>query len=161
MSLPEAGTYMGFMSFAGLVALVLGSLLTARTRNRRLFLIIPGILAGFAGFAVLVLADSVVLYIAVAVLGFACWFYLPALLTIPMEMYPNDQRRVSLISATLASIGGIATSVAPPTIGAIADLTGSLVPGLAVCALMACTLIIAGVLLPSTATIGTERRTRG
>ena len=161
ISLTAAGVYMGIFSLAGLVALVLASLFTARTRKRRPFLIIPGILAGFAGFTVLVLPDSVALYIAVAILGFVCWFYLPALLTIPMDMYPNDPRRVSLISATLLSIGGIASSVAPPTIGAIADLTGSLIPGLAACAVLGWTLAIAGVLMPPTPTTGTARDTSG
>ena len=152
---------MGILSLAGFVALVLASLLTARTRKRRPFLIIPGIVTGFAGVAVLLLPDSVALYIALAFLGFACWFYLPALLTIPMDMYPNDPRRVSLISATLLSIGGIASSVAPPTVGAIADLTGSLVPGLAACAVLGWTLAIAGVLMPPTPTTGTARDTSG
>jgi cyanate permease len=161
ISLTEAGVYMGVLSLAGLVALVLASLFTARTRKRRPFLIIPGILAGFAGFIVLVLPDSVALYIAVAILGFVLWFYLPALLTIPMDMYPNNPRRVSLVSATLLSIGGIASSVAPPTVGAIADLTGSLVPGLAACAALGWTLAIAGVLMPPTPTTGTARDTSG
>ena len=161
ISLTEAGVYMGVFSLAGLVALVLASLFTARTRKRRPFLIIPGILAGFAGFTVLVLPDSVALYIAVAILGFVLWFYLPALFTIPMDMYPNDPRRVSLISATLLSIGGVSISVAPPIIGAIADLTGSLVPGLAACAVLAWSLAIAGVLMPSTPTTGTARDTSG
>ena len=159
ISLTEAGVFMGILSLAGLVALVLGSLLTARTRKRRPFLIIPGIVTGFAGVAVLLLPDSVALYIALAFLGFACWFYLPALLTIPMDMYPNNPRRVSLVSATLMSIGGIASSVAPPTVGAIADLTGSLVPGLVACAALGWTLAIAGVLMPPTPTTGTARDT--
>ena len=152
---------MGILSLAGLVGLVLASLLTARTRKRRPFLIIPGTLDGFAGCAVLVLPNSVALYIALAILGVVCWFYLPALFTIPMDMYPNDPRRVSLISATLLSIGGIASSVAPPTVGAIADLTGSLLPGLAACAVLGWTLAIAGVLMPPTPTTGTARDTSG
>ena len=161
ISLTDAGVLMGILLFSGLVSLVLASLLTARTRKRRPFLIIPGATAGFAGFAVLVLPDSLALYIALAILGFVCWFYLPALFTIPMDMYPNDPRRVSLISATLLSIGGIATSIAPPTVGAIADLTGSLVPGLAACAALGWTLAIAGVLMPRTPTAGTASDSRG
>jgi len=161
ISLTDAGVLMGILLFSGLVSLVLASLLTTRTRNRRPFLIIPGTLTGFAGFAVLVLPVSVALYIALAILGFVCWFYLPALFTIPMDIYPNDPRRVSLISATLLSIGGIATSIAPPTVGAIADLTGSLVPGLAACAVLGWTLAIAGVLMPSTPTAGTAPDTNG
>ena len=159
ISLTKAGTYMGVLSLAGLVALVLATLLTMQTRKRRPFLIIPGILAGFAGFTVLVLPDSAALYIAVAILGFACWFYIPALFTIPMEMYPNDPYRVSLIYATIPMIGGIFTSVAPPTVGAIADLTGSLVPGLAVCAVLGWALAIAGVFMPTTPTTGSARET--
>ncbi|MCL0044464.1 MFS transporter [Dehalococcoidia bacterium] len=157
ISLTEAGVYTGIFSLAGLVALVLATLVTARTRKRRPFLIIPGILTGFVGFAVLLLPESVALYIAVAILGFALWVYLPALLTIPMDMYPNDPRRVSLIFATLVSIGGIATAVAPPTVGAIADLTGSLVPGLAACAVLGWALVIAGVLMPPTPTTWTAQ----
>ena len=161
ISLTDAGVLTGVFPLAGLFSLVLASLLTARTRKRRPFLIIPGILAGFAGVAVLVLPNSVALYIALAILGGVCWFYLPALFTIPMDMYPNDPRRVSLISATLLSIGGIASSLAPPTVGAIADLTGSLVPGLAACAVLGWSLAIAGVLMPTTSTAGTARDTSG
>jgi cyanate permease len=154
ISLTEAGVYMGVLSLAGLVALVLATLLTARTRKRRPFLIIPGTLTGFAGLTVLVLPNSAALYIVVAILGFACWFYLPALFTIPMDMYPNDPHRVSLIYATIPMIGGIFTSVAPATVGAIADLTGSLVPGLAACAVLGWSLAVAGVLMPPTPTTG-------
>jgi cyanate permease len=161
ISLTDAGVLTGVLPLAGLVSLALASLLTARTRKRRPFLIIPGTLAGFAGFAVLVLPNSVALYIALAILGVVCWFYLPALFTIPMDMYPNDPRRVSLISATLLSIGGIASSVAPPTVGAIADMTGSLLPGLAACAVLGWSLAIAGVLMPPTPPAGTARDTNG
>ena len=161
ISLTDAGVLTGILPLAGIVGLVVASLLTARTRKRRPFLIIPGILAGFAGFAVLVLPNSAALYVAIAILGVVCWFYLPALLTIPMDMYPNDPRRVSLISATLISIGGIASSIAPPTVGAIADLTGSFVPGLAACAVLGWSLAIAGVLMPPTPTTGIARDTSG
>jgi len=161
ISLTDAGVLMGILPLAGIVGLVVASLLTARTRKRRPFLIIPGILVGLAGFAVLLLPNSAALYVAIATLGVVCWFYLPALFTIPMDMYPNDPRRVSLISATLISIGGIASSIAPPTVGAIADLTGSFVPGLAVCAALGWSLAITGVLLPSTPTTGIARDTSG
>ena len=161
MPLTNAGVLIGILLLSGLISLVVASLLTTRTRKRRPFLIIPGTLAGFAGFAVLALPVSVALYVALAILGFVCWFYLPALFTIPMDIYPNDPRRVSLISATLLSIGGLAGSVAPPTVGAIADLTGSLVPGLAVCAVLGWALAIAGVLMPPTPTTGTHGATAG
>ena len=148
ISLTAASMYTGTMSLAGLVALLLASLLASRTRRRRSFLIIPGIFAGFSGLTVLILPDSVTLYIAMATVGFTLWFYIPALLTIPMDMYPDDPQRVSLIFAMIISMTGITGAIAPPAVGAIADLTGSLIPGLAICAAMAWVLSIAGVLLP-------------
>ena len=92
ISLTETGILMGLLSLAGSIAFVLASLLTATTPRRRPFLLVPGILIGFAGFATILLGNSIALYIAVAVLGFTSWFYIPALLTLPMERYPNDPR---------------------------------------------------------------------
>ena len=85
--------------------------------------------------------------IAMAAVGFTLWFYIPALLPIPMDMYPNDPQRVSLIFAALIAMTGITGAIAPPAVGAIADLTGSLIPGLAACAVLTWALPIAGVLL--------------
>ena len=150
MSLPKGGALMGLLSLAGLVALVSASLLATRIRRRRPFLVIPGILTGFAGFASLLLPDSIPLYIAIAALGFACWFYLPTLLTVPMELYPDNPRQVSIVFATLMSVGGIASAIAPLTVGAIADLTRSFVPGLGIFAVLAWSLAVAGRLLPET-----------
>ena len=159
-SLIKGGTLMGLMSLAGLLSLVLASLLATRIRRRRPFLVIPGILTGFAGLGAFVLADSVAIYAIVVALGFACWFYLPALVTIPMELFPNDPRRVSVIFATLMSIGGIVSFIAPLMVGAITDLTGSFVPGLAIFAILAWSLAIAGFLLPETGATASETMKR-
>ena len=156
ISLAKAGALMGLLSLAGVVSLVLASLLALRVRRRRPFLIIPGILAGFAGLGAFLLADSVAVYIAVVGLGFACWFYMPVLMTIPMELYPTDPRRVSVIFATLMTTAGIASFLAPLTVGALTDVTGSFVPGLTLFAILAWSLGIAGFLLPETGTAASE-----
>ena len=158
MSLPKAGTLMGLLSLAGVVALVLASLLATRVRRRRPFLILPGILVGFAGLGTLLLADSVAVYAAVVALGFACWFYLPVLVTIPMEVHSNDPGRVAIVFATIMATGGTATFIAPLAVGAIADLMGSLVPGLALFAVLAWSLGIAGFLLPETGASASETK---
>ena len=158
ISLSKAGALMGLLSLAGVVSLVLASLLASRVHRRRPFLIVPGILVGFAGFGAFLLADSVAVYIAVVALGFACWFYQPVLMTIPMELYPTDPNRVSVIFAMLLTIGGgIVTFVAPLTVGAIADVTGSFLPGLALFAILAWSLGIVGFLLPETGTARAEQ----
>ena len=151
---------MGLMSLAGVISLVLAIVLATRVRRRRPFLAVPGILTGFAGLGAFVLADSVAIYAIVVALGFACWFYLPALVTIPMELFPNDPRRVSIIFATLMSIGGIVSFIAPLTVGAITDVTGSFLPGLTIFAVLAWSLGIAGYLLPETGATASETMER-
>ena len=158
ISLAKAGALMGLLSLAGVVALVLASLLAMRVDRRRPFLIIPGVLVGFAGFGTFLLADSLAVYIAVVALGFACWFYLPVLMTIPMELYRTDPNRVSVIFATLLTIGGVVAFLAPLTVGAIADVTGSFLPGLALFAVLAWSLGIVGFLLPETGTAASETK---
>ena len=150
ISLAKAGALMGLLSLAGVVALVLASLLAMRVHQRRPFLIIPGILVGFAGFGAFLLADSVAVYLAVVALGFACWFYLPVLMTYPMELNPTDPNRVAVIFATFLTIGGIVNFIAPLTVGALVDVTGSFLPGFALFAILAWSLGIAGFLLPET-----------
>jgi cyanate permease len=150
VSLTKAGALMGLLSLAGVVSLVLASLLSTRMHKRRPFLIIPGILVGFAGFGTFLLADSVAVYLAVVALGFACWFYVPVLVTIPMELHPTDPNHVSVIFALLLTIGGVASFLAPLSVGVVADVTGSFVPGLALFATLAWSLGIAGFLLPET-----------
>ena len=164
MSLTKGGMLMGLMSSAGIVALVFSTVLSGRTHIRRPFLIIPGIVAGFAGLAAFLLADSPGIYVAVVALGFACWFFFPVLATIPMELYPNNPLRVSLIFATILTAEGIFGFIAPPTVGAIADITGSLVPGLTIFSVSAWSLVAAGILLPepgSTFSLGKERQDDG
>ena len=95
MSLEKAGVLMGLLSLSGVFSLVVASLLSLRVRRRRPFLIVPGILAGFAGFGSFLLADSAAVYVAVVALGFTSWFYLPVLLTIPMELPGADRNRVA------------------------------------------------------------------
>jgi cyanate permease len=149
-SLTRGGALMGLLSLAGLVALVVASLLATKHHKRRPFLIIPGLLIGLAGLSAIFMAGSVAIYFAVIALGFACWFYVPVLLTIPMDLYASNPRRVSFIFAALLSYGGIASFAAPPVVGALADLTGSFVPGLAAFAVIAWSLGIAGIMLPET-----------
>ena len=150
MSLIKAGNLMGLLSLSGILAVILASLLSTRMNKRRPFLIIPGIVTGFAGFAAILLTDSFVIHIAILLIGFTCWFYIPTLMTIIMELHAKDPRRIALIIATLMTIGGITSFIAPPIVGAIADLTKSFIPGLAIFAFISWSLALGGILLPET-----------
>jgi CP family cyanate transporter-like MFS transporter len=150
MSLAKAGALMGLFSLSGVAALVLASLLTVRVHRRKPFLILPGILVGFAGIGTFLLAGSIGVYFAIVALGFACWFYVPALVTIPMELHQKDPQQVSVVFATLLMVGGVAGFLAPLTVGAITDAMGSFLPGFALFAVLAWSLAIAGYMLPET-----------
>ena len=150
ISLAHAGWIMALIQFTGLISLIAATLLTKRFHKRRPFLILPGIIVGFAGLASIFLSNHLAIYIAVGLLGFCCWFYIPALLTIPMDLYPNNPMLVSLFSAVLLSLGGAASILSPFVVGMISDLTGSLAPGLTIFAVLAWTLGLAGILLPET-----------
>ena len=157
MSLARAGFLMGILSITGFVSLVLASLLSLRVARRRPFLIIPGFLVGFAGFGSFLLADSVAVYVAVVALGFACWFYLPILMTIPMELPETDSKRVSLIFASIMTLGSVMTFLSPLVVGATTDLLGSYLPGFAIFSVLAWSLGVSGILLPETGTVVREQ----
>lgn len=150
MSLSKAATLMGLMSIAGVIALVAASLLSVRFARRRPFIIVPGVLIGFAAFGAFLLADTPAIYLTLLLLGFATWFYLPTMVTIPMELYPDDPARVSVIFAILMGTSGVAMFISPLTVGALFDIAGSFVPGLALFAIVSWGLGIAGLLLPET-----------
>jgi cyanate permease len=150
ISLADAGSLMGILSMAGLVSLLLAMLLTFHVRRRRPFLIFPGIVVGFAGLGTFLLAGTPVIYLPIVALGFASWFYLPVLMSLPMELPGASPHRVSVMLAALLTIGGIGTFVGPLAVGATRDLTGSYIPGLALFAVLAWSLAIGGFLLPET-----------
>ena len=156
ISLAKAGGLMGLLSLTGVVSLVVASLLAMRVRQRRPFLIIPGFLIGFAGLGAFLLADSVAVYGAVVALGFATYFYMPMIMTIPMELHPTDPNQVSIIFAIFITIGGVVSFLAPLTVGALTDVTGSFLPGLTLFAILAWSLAIAGLLLPETGISASE-----
>ena len=56
--------------------------------------------------------------------------------------------RVAVVWGSLLTFTGFAMFVSPILVGALRDLTGSFIPGLAICAAAAWTLLLAGVLLP-------------
>ena len=150
MSLSKAGSLMGLLSLAGAISLVSASVLVLRIRRRRPMLIVPGVIVGFAGFGSFLLAETPLVVVALLALGAASWFYVPTLLTIPMELPGTDVNSVAVTFGTLMSMGSIFTMISPLTVGVTADLMGSYIPGLALFSVLALSLLIAGVMLPET-----------
>ena len=90
------------------------------------------------------------MYIAVVALGFTSWFYLPVLMTVPMELPGLDPSQVSMTIAMIMTVGGLFTFLSPLTIAALTDLSGSYLPGLALFSVLAWSLGLSGFLLPET-----------
>ena len=164
-SLAKSGSLMGLMSFSGWISLLLATVLGVRFARRRPFLIIPGIVIGFSGFGSFLLTDSIVFYVAIVMLGFSTWFYLPGLMTIPMDLYPDDPKRIALIFGTLMACGGLVSFAVPWIVGVVTDITGSFLPGLFLFAILSWSLLVSGLLLPETGSsikrlIEQKKRTR-
>ena len=148
--LTKAGGLMSTLSLAGFLSLLLASIIATRTHQRKPFLIIPGILAGFAGIATVSTSNLWILYIDMVALGFVIWFYLPVLFTMVMERHSSNPSRAATVFAVLLGLGGIAGFLGPPAVGAIADVTGSFVPGIVLFSITAWSLLLSGILLPNT-----------
>ena len=151
--LAKGGALLGMMSFAGMASVVLVSVLAVRVQKRRPFLILPGIIAGFAGVGTVFLADSFLIYLVMVALGFACWSYLPILISIPIDLNPGQPARVAVTMASLVAIGGGIGFLSPVVVGTLADLFESFVPGLVLFSILGWSLAFCGTLLPETGII--------
>ena len=65
-----------------------------------------------------------------------------------MQMAGMTPERVAVVWGSFLTFSGFAMFVSPILVGALHDISGSFIPGLAVCAAASCTLLLAGVLLP-------------
>jgi cyanate permease len=93
-----------------------------------------------------------VFYPSLILLGIAGWLFFPALFTIPMELPGITHERVGMVVAFVLSTGNLGGFLAPLFVGAVRDATGTYAPGLAMAAVLAVGLAIAGYMIPETAT---------
>lgn len=150
MSLSKAGLLTGILPFTGMFWIMLGGLLPLWFSRRRPFLLVPGLVTVFAGCATFLAGDTPFLFVALVGLSFACSFFLPTLLTMPMELPGMTPHRIAMVGAAFMTLGGIFTFISPLTVGILADVTGSYVPGFALWAVAALGLFVAALLLPET-----------
>ena len=84
MSLEQAGLITGLLPGIGIIAVLVGGYLTFKTKLRRSFFIVPGIMVGLGGLGAFLLRDHLAISISVVILGIGTWIYQPILLTLPM-----------------------------------------------------------------------------
>ena len=148
MSLTEAGFLVSLLPFMGIPAVLLGGFLTPRVSSKRLFLIIPGVLAAVGGLGSFLIDNTAVTYVSVIVLGLGAWLYVPPLLTLTMEIPGMTPERVALAWGWIMTTSGIGGFVAPLVVGILRDGYDSFIPGFLIFALLSWFLVVAGFLLP-------------
>ncbi len=152
MSLTQAGFITSLLPFMGIFAVLLGGLLSLRIRQKRLFFIVPGVMAGVGSLGSYLIDSTAVTYVSVIVMGLGCWLYVPVLLTLPMELPGMTPRKVALAWGWLMTMPGIGTFLSPLVVGAMSDGLGTFIPGFLIFSILAWFLFVAGFLLPEIGT---------
>ena len=80
-------------------------------------------------------------------LGVTSFFYLPILLTIPMELKGTTEGNVVVAWATMFAIASSITIISPITVGFMTDALGSYIPAFTLWAVFSWGLLLAGLML--------------
>ena len=150
MSLTQAGFLTSLLPFMGIFAVLLGGFLPLRIRPRRLFFIVPGVMAGVGGLGSFLIDNLAITYFAVILMGLGAWLYVPSLLTLPIELPGMTPQKVALAWGWIMTASGVGTFISPLVVGIMRDSTGSFTPGFLIFGLLAWFLFVVGFLLPST-----------
>ena len=158
MPLSTASSVVGLFNLLGIPACILGGILPIRAGGRKPFLIVPGIIVGFAGFGSFLFNSTLVIYSSVIILGLCVWIYWPTLMTIPMELPQMTPQLIAVVLAIVMAIANLATFIAPLLVGYLVDTTGSYVLGFSIWALLSWSLLLGGLLLPKTGPAAKHKR---
>lgn len=150
ISLSQASSVTGLFPIFGIVGSILGGILPMRTGLRKPFLIIPGVIIGFAALGTFIINNPVVNYISVAVFGICDYMFVPVVFTISMELPDTTPTVAALVIAAMLAIGNVFGFTGPMIVGFLTDLTGSYLPGLLTCSVLGFSLLVGGLLLPET-----------
>ena len=120
------------------------------TGLRKPFLVIPGFLIGLAGLGMFLVNEPMIIYTSVALFGICVWIFRPAMFTMCMELPGMTPQVVVVVIAAAVTLGNIAGFAGPLIVGFLTDISGSYLPGLAVCSVLSWSLLLGGLLLPET-----------
>jgi len=150
MPLSQAGSITGLFPLFGIVGCILGGILPMRTGLRKPFLLIPGILLGFAALGTFLVNNLSIIYVSIALFGICELIFMPVIFTVCMELPGTTPQVAALIIAAMLAIGNVLGFTGPLIVGFLTDITSSYLPGLVVCSVLSWSLLIGGLLLPET-----------
>ena len=165
VSAQEAGIITSILPFVGIFAVLTGGAIPLLFESFRAKLAIfgglgdflfsyrgilafSGVLAILGGLGAFLLSTQAGIYISVVVLGVGSWFYVPALLTIPMRLPGTTPERVAAIWGSYMTFSGLGMFIFPILVGWLYDSFNSYYPGFIICAVASWSLLICGVFLP-------------
>ena len=165
ISAQEAGIITSILPFVGIFAVLAGGAIPLLFESFRAKLAIfgglgdflfsyrgilasSGILAILGGLGAFLLSTQAGIYIAVVVLGVGSWFYVPALLTIPMRLSGATPERVAAVWGSYMTFSGLGMFIFPILVGWLYDNFNSYYPGFVICAVASWSLLICGAFLP-------------
>ena len=148
LSLAKAGFITGLLPFVGIFAVILGGLLPGRFGSQRIYFLVPGVLVGLGGLGTFLLSDLAGIYASVIILGLGSWLYVPTLMSLSITLPGMTPEKVAIVWGYFMTISGFGMFLSPLLVGGLRDITGSFIPGFAVCAVTAWTLLAAGVFMP-------------
>ena len=168
ISLQQAGFITSILPFVGIFAVLAGGAVplmfeTFRSRlavfggvgdflfSYRGVLVFSGILAILGGLGAFLVSTQWGIYIAVVVLGVGSWFYVPALLTIPMRLSGATPERVAAVWGSYMTFSGLGMFIFPILVGWLYDNFNSYYPGFIICAVASWSLLICGLFIPKDA----------
>ena len=142
------GPLLGFLYYGLIPSGVLGGTLAQRVRNRKLLLWVPALLNVLLGLAITLTPYPILLMALITGLGLV-WVATPALQVLPFEFPGIRPREVAVIASLVVTFSGLGFAAGPVITGVVAQLTGSLQPGLVVLCLLTGFGVIAGLIYPS------------
>lgn len=137
IALEEAAFLTGLLPAVGMLAVVVGGVISYRFGPWRPLIGIAGLLVGVSGFASFLLQRPAAIAVAIVLLGVGTWVYQPAFHTVPMQLPWMTSEKVAVVWGASMTIAGVGQFIAPIVVGASRDLFGSFVPGFAIWALLA------------------------
>ena len=165
ISAQEAGFITSILPFVGIFAVLAGGavplLFETFRSNLAIFgrvggflfsyrgiLVFSGVLAILGGLGAFLVNSPWGIYFAVVVLGVGSWFYVPALLTIPMRLAGATPERVAAVWGSYMTFSGLGMFIFPILVGWLYDSFNSYYPGFIICAVASWSLLICGLFLP-------------
>ena len=161
----EAGFIIGILPFVGMFVVLAGGAIpllfeALRTRlavfgsvGEYLFsfqgvFVFSGILAILGGLGAFLFDTRWGIYPSLVVLSIGSWFYVPALLTIPMRLAGATPERVAAVWGSYMTFSGLGMFIFPFMVGWLYDASASYYPGFIICAVASWSLLICGLFLP-------------